>query len=75
FAGGASGGRRILASVYQMLAWTLDSGMDVETAAHTPRIDVSGPDEVSADCRLPPDVIAALEAVGPTHIVEHSVVP
>lgn len=75
FAGGASGGRRILASVYQMLAWTLDSGMDVETAAHAPRIDVSGPDEVSADCRLPPDVIAALEAAGPTHIVEHSVVP
>jgi gamma-glutamyltranspeptidase/glutathione hydrolase len=75
YAGGASGGRRILASVYQMLAWTLDAGMDVETAAHTPRIDVSGSEGASADCRLPPDVLAALEAVGPTSIVEHSVVP
>ncbi|MDX2203435.1 MAG: gamma-glutamyltransferase [Hyphomicrobiaceae bacterium] len=75
YAGGASGGRRILASVYQMLAWTLDAGMDVETAAHMPRIDVSGPEGASADCRLAPEIIAALEACGPTSIVEHSVVP
>lgn len=74
-AAGASGGRRILASVYQMLAWTLDCGMDVETAAHQPRIDVSGPDGTTADCRLPAETIAALEAEGPLSIVEHSVMP
>ena len=75
FAGGASGGRRILASVYQMLAFTLDCGADVETAAHWPRIDVSGPDSTSADLRLPAETLAALEAVGPLSVVEHGVLP
>ena len=75
FAAGSSGGRRILASVYQMLAWTLDAGMDVETAAHLPRIDVSGPDETTADCRLPADTIAALQAAGPVIVAEHAVIP
>lgn len=74
-AAGASGGRRILASVYQMLAWTLDCGMDVEAAAHAPRIDVSGPDATTADCRLPKETLAALEADGPVAVVEHSVMP
>jgi gamma-glutamyltranspeptidase/glutathione hydrolase len=74
-AAGASGGRRILASVYQMLAFTLDCGVDVGTAAHWPRIDVSGSDSTSADMRLPADAISALEAVGPLSVVEHGVLP
>ncbi|SFI01291.1 gamma-glutamyltranspeptidase / glutathione hydrolase [Bosea sp. OK403] len=74
-AAGSSGGRRILASVYQMLAWTLDCGMEIEEAAHTPRIDVSGPDSTSADCRLPDETLAALEAAGPLAVVEHGVLP
>ena len=44
FAAGASGGRRILASVAQMLAFVTDFGMTLEEAAHHPRIDVSDPD-------------------------------
>jgi len=74
-AGGASGGRRILASVYQMLAWTLDFGMGIDAAAHQPRIDVSGPDSASADQRLPDNVLVALERAGPLAIVEHGVLP
>ncbi|WP_426957164.1 gamma-glutamyltransferase [Muricoccus radiodurans] len=74
-AGGASGGRRILASVYQMLAYQLDFGMDPEMAAHTPRIDVSGPDGASADRRLPDDVIGGLAQDGELEVVEHSVIP
>ncbi len=74
-AAGASGGRRILASVYQTLAWQLDFGMSTEETAHQPRIDVSGPDSASADLNLPPEVLAALEAVGPTTLVEHGVLP
>lgn len=74
-AAGASGGRRILASVYQMLALTLDFGMGAGEAAHVPRIDVSGPDSTSADCRLPEDVLAALAAGGPLSVVEHGVLP
>jgi gamma-glutamyltranspeptidase/glutathione hydrolase len=74
-AAGASGGRRILAAVTQMMTFLADFGMDLDQAAHHPRIDVSGPDGVSADRRLPADVIAALEADGPTDIVEHGVMP
>ena len=75
YAAGSSGGRRILASVYQMLAFTLDCEADVETAAHWPRIDVSGPDSTSADLRLPAQILAALEAAGPLAVVEHGVLP
>ncbi|HWK44516.1 MAG TPA: gamma-glutamyltransferase [Stellaceae bacterium] len=74
-AAGASGGRRILASVFQLLTFAADFGMDPETAAHHPRIDVSGPDAVTADQRLSAETIAALEAEGPTEIVEHAVMP
>ena len=52
-AAGASGGRRILAAVAQVMTFIADFGMDLETAAHYPRIDVSEPDQVSADRRLP----------------------
>ncbi len=72
---GASGGRRILASVAQMLAFTLDFGMTPEEAAHHPRIDVSGPDGATADRRLPAEVLAALEAQGELTVVEHAVLP
>ncbi|WP_377842675.1 gamma-glutamyltransferase [Bosea sp. UC22_33] len=72
---GSSGGRRILASVYQTLAWQLDFDMGTEATAHQPRIDVSGPDSASADLRLPAETLAALETAGPTAIVEHSVLP
>jgi gamma-glutamyltranspeptidase / glutathione hydrolase len=72
---GASGGRRILASVTQMLAFVTDFGMTLDEAAHHPRIDVSGPEHVCADRRLPPDVIDALSADGPTEVVEHDVLP
>ena len=74
-AAGASGGRRILASVTQMMAFLADFGMDLDTAAHRPRIDVSSPDSVSADRRLPANVIEALQADGPTEVVEHGVMP
>jgi len=72
-AAGASGGRRILAAVTQMLSFVAGFGMDPATAAHHPRIDVSDPEGVDADMRLPADVIAALG--GSVDLVEHSVLP
>ncbi|WP_149538542.1 gamma-glutamyltransferase [Siccirubricoccus phaeus] len=74
-AGGASGGRRIMAAVFQLLTYVADFGMGLEEAAHYPRIDVSGPSGITADQRLAPEVIAALEAAGPTQRVEHAVLP
>jgi len=75
FAAGASGGRRILASVMQLMAFVTDFGMSLDQAAHQPRIDVSDPNNISADRRLPPDVLAALAADGPVDVVEHGVLP
>ena len=74
-AAGASGGRRILASVAQVMSFVADFGMTVEQAAHQPRIDVSDAENVSADRRLPADVLAALAADGPMEAVEHGVMP
>ena len=74
-AAGASGGRRILASVAQMMSFIADFGMTAEQAAHHPRIDVSGPDSVSADPRLPPEVLAALAEDGALELAEHGVLP
>lgn len=74
-AAGASGGRRILASVYQMLAFVADFGMDPEAAAHHPRIDVSAAEGVTADLRLAPDIRAALAAETVVEEVEHAVMP
>jgi gamma-glutamyltranspeptidase/glutathione hydrolase len=74
-AGGASGGRRIMAAVFQMLSYVADFAMDPEAAAHHPRIDVSGPEGVTADRRLGDAVIAALAADAPVEVVEHAVMP
>jgi gamma-glutamyltranspeptidase/glutathione hydrolase len=74
-AGGASGGRRIMAAVFQLMTFIADFGMDVETAAPHPRIDVSSAEGASADRRLPGAVLDALAADGKLEVVEHSAVP
>lgn len=72
---GASGGRRILAAVAQSLLFVEGFGLEPAAAAHHPRIDVSGPDAVTADRRLGEAVIAALAAEGPVEVVDHAVLP
>jgi gamma-glutamyltranspeptidase/glutathione hydrolase len=74
-AAGASGGRRIMGAVLQLLAFVAAFGMDPVKAAHLPRIDVSGPDGILADARLPADVLAALRAVAPVETAQHVVNP
>ncbi|MDU6494146.1 gamma-glutamyltransferase, partial [Bradyrhizobium sp.] len=59
---GASGGRRILPAVAQMLSFVMDYGMDLDAAIHQPRIDASEGDVVGADTRLPAEVMNALAA-------------
>ncbi|HXC28731.1 MAG TPA: gamma-glutamyltransferase [Stellaceae bacterium] len=72
---GASGGRRILASVLQMASFVVDFGMSAEDAAHHPRIDVSGPDGITIDRRLPEPVIDRLATRHGARIVENTVWP
>lgn len=74
-AAGASGGRRIMAAVLQLVLFVTEFGMTPGEAAHQPRIDVSDPDRVTADRTLAPDILRALEADGPVQIVEHAVLP
>jgi gamma-glutamyltranspeptidase/glutathione hydrolase len=74
-AAGASGGRRIMAAVLQLTAFVAGFGMTPEAAAHQPRIDVSDPHKVTADGRLDPDILLALQADGATEVVEHGVLP
>jgi gamma-glutamyltranspeptidase/glutathione hydrolase len=62
FAVGASGGRRILPAVTQLLSFVMDFGMDLDTAIHTPRIDASEGAIVIGDVRLPAPVREALRA-------------
>ena len=59
---GASGGRRILPAVTQILSFVMDYGMDLDAAIHTPRIDASEGAIVIGDVRLPPSVRDALRA-------------
>ena len=59
---GASGGRRILPAVTQMLSFVMDYGMDLDAAIHTPRIDASEGAVVIGDVRLPAQTRDALRA-------------
>ncbi|MCX7381583.1 MAG: gamma-glutamyltransferase [Alphaproteobacteria bacterium] len=72
---GASGGRRIMASVFQVMSFFADFGMSVEDAAHFPRIDVSSTDNVTADRRLDAATLAGLAADGALEVVEATAVP
>jgi gamma-glutamyltranspeptidase/glutathione hydrolase len=57
---GASGGRRIMPAVMQILSFVMDYGMDLDAAIHQPRIDASEGNVVIADLNLPADLRAAL---------------
>ena len=72
---GASGGRRILPAVAQLLSFLADFGMSLDDAVHCPRINVDGADLVEADPRLPGDTLAMLEARFPLALRPHGVHP
>lgn len=72
---GASGGRRIMPAVAQLISCIVDYGMDLEEAFHTPRIDVSGSETVTADAAMAPEILAALQSDFPARPVQHGVYP
>ncbi len=57
---GASGGRKIMPAVAQIIWFMAEFGMDLETAFHTPRVDVSGAAKITADRTLAADIMAVL---------------
>ena len=72
---GASGGRRIMPAVFQLLSFLVDYGMTIEEAMHTPRIDASGAPLTLADERLDSGLCDALAQDGATLTVPHGVYP
>ena len=62
FAVGACGGRRILASVFQLTSFLIDYGMTVDDAVHQARIDVSGTELVTLMAHMQEDIAAHLQA-------------
>jgi gamma-glutamyltranspeptidase/glutathione hydrolase len=75
FGVGASGGRRILASVVQMASFVVDFAMTPEEAAHQPRIDVSGDSGIAIDRRLSRAIRDRLLTRHGAALVEHTVWP
>jgi gamma-glutamyltranspeptidase/glutathione hydrolase len=75
FALGASGGRRIMPAVLQIISFLVDFGMTLDDAFHTPRIDVSGTDILTVDDRIPADVLAGVSDQLEVHRETHGVYP
>ena len=63
---GASGGRKILASVFQLVSFVLDYGMDLDEAVHCARIDVSGNEDIGVMAHMAEAIVTALEHRYPT---------
>ena len=66
FALGASGGRKIIGAVLQIISFIVDHGMTLEDAFHQQRIDMSGSAKALADRTLPQPVLDALAKAFPT---------
>src|SRR4051812_45371921 len=74
-AAGASGGRRIMAAVLQLMSFVADFGMTPEAAAPQPRPHASGPGKGTAGAPPAPDILEALRKDGETLVVEHGALP
>ncbi len=72
---GASGGRRIVPAVSQLSLMMIDRGLDVETAFHQPRIDVSGVGAIRVNRDLPEAVKKAIAAKLPITEVANQISP
>ena len=75
-AAGASGGRRILPAVFQLVSFLVDHAMSMDDAMHTPRIDASGAASITADRALATEIIDALrERHEEVQVAQHGVYP
>ena len=75
FALGASGGRRIMPAVFQLVSFLSDFGMDLEQAMHQGRIDVSTTPTIGVDRTLPADVLSAVSTRHNAATATHGVYP
>ena len=72
---GASGGRRIVPAILQVLSFLTDYRMSLEEAFHTPRIDAGHDKVVLCDRRMPSHWIACLADRFKVRAVDQAVYP
>ena len=72
---GASGGRRIMPAVFQLLSFLVDYKMPLDDAIHTARVDFSGSGVVTANNRLCAQALEQLHASFDVQVVQDSVYP
>ncbi len=75
YALGASGGRRIMPSVMQLISFISDYGMSIDDAMHQGRIDVSGAPIICVDETLNADIAASIETDASVMRVPNGVYP
>ena len=75
FALGASGGRRIMPAVMQLVSFLADFGLGLEDAFHAPRIDASGGGSVTVDPRFAAEITDALRERYPVEVWPNAVYP
>ncbi|MEM6547391.1 MAG: gamma-glutamyltransferase [Pseudomonadota bacterium] len=72
---GASGGRRIIGAVTQLLASVGLVGLSIEEALHAPRVDVSGGGTIAANPALGDEIIAELRQLAEVTVAAPSPMP
>src|SRR5262249_31599758 len=72
---GASGGRKILPAVLQMLSFMLDAHLHLGAALAKPRIDLSGGGAITLDARLDEATQAELAAQWSTRVMAPAIYP
>ena len=72
---GASGGRRIMPAVAQLVSFLVDYRLDLDTAMHLPRVNATGIGKATVDPQMPADTIAAIAARIETVPGERAVYP
>ncbi|HEX9583948.1 MAG TPA: gamma-glutamyltransferase [Gammaproteobacteria bacterium] len=75
FALGASGGRRIMPAVFQLISFLVDYRMGLEEAIHQGRVDASGGEPVIVDASLDQATRKALAETNPTFVTPNGVYP
>lgn len=75
FALGASGGRRIMPAVFQLISFLVDYRMSLDDAMHQPRVDASGSELVILDRLLDKETRALIARNHRVYVAQHGVYP
>ena len=72
---GAAGGRKIIPTVAQLIAFVIDGKLSLEDACCQPRLDVHSDRTIIVDERLDAGTISLLQDCGRVHVTEATIFP